>query len=58
MSGAPAPILIECGRRSAGLGMRTSRTPFSNDAAMPSGSMPLGSVTDRRKEPKARSTRT
>ncbi len=60
-AGVPLPFAAEIamrrGLRSSGFGMRTSSTPWLNDAAMASGSTPSGSVSERLKLPNARSMR-
>ena len=53
----PTPIEILRGLRSSGFGMETSSTPRSKLAVTASASMPSGSVSERLKEPNARSTR-
>jgi hypothetical protein len=45
------PIATRCGLRSAGFGIRTSRTPSAKSAATLSASMPSGSVSEREKRP-------
>ena len=45
---APAIVILR-GLRCSGFGTRTSSTPFSNSALTASGSIPLGSVSEREK---------
>jgi len=52
----PVPICTRVGVRSSGFGIRTSSTPRSKPALTASASMPRGSVSERLKLPKERST--
>jgi len=54
---SPTPIEILRGLRCSGFGMRISSTPRSKLAVTASASTPSGSVSEREKEPNARSTR-
>jgi hypothetical protein len=54
---APAAISTRWALRSAGFGIVTSRTPFSNRASIALASVSRGSVSEREKLPNARSIR-